>query len=168
MITSTYRRLIDKYMPRMKLSNNKRKNPDEPWITSGIKKSIKTKAQLHKKAIRSCSTTDWQKYKSFQNMLTKIKHKAEQLYYRNLSILYGQNKSKTWKLVNEISKRKRKSNIAIKSLIDKDGNRLEDDKEKANCLNGHLTSIRLGRKWLIKQNPKMNLKLTPLIMLKKK
>jgi len=152
-------------MPRRKLSNNKRKNPDEPWITAGIKNSIKTKTKLHKKATRSCSTVDWQTYKRFQNLLTKTKHKAEQLYYRNLSILYGQNKSKTWKLINEISKRKRKSNVTIKSLIDKDGNRLEEDKDKANCLNSHLTSI--GQKMADEAKSKNETMTDPLDYIKK-
>ena len=69
---------------------------------------------------------DWLKYRNFENVLTKTKRKAEYLYYKNLSVLYGQNKSKTWRLVNEIAKRKRKSSISIKSLLDKRGNRLDD------------------------------------------
>ena len=81
------------------------------------------------------------KYRNFENVLTKTKRKAEYLYYKNLSVLYGQNKSKTWRLVNEIAKRKRKSSISIKSLLDKKGNRLDDPKDIANCLNSHFTSV---------------------------
>ena len=42
-------------------------------------------------------------------MLTHIKVKAMNMYYRDLSHLYGQDKAKTWQLVNEISNRKRKN-----------------------------------------------------------
>ena len=46
-ITTTYTYLINKYMPLRKLSKNKSNKPDKPWITSGIKKSIRKKAKLY-------------------------------------------------------------------------------------------------------------------------
>jgi len=94
-ITKTYQTLINKYMPLRKMSNKKKKNPDKPWITPGLKKSIQNKAKLHTKAKKTSNTVDWQNYKAFQTVLTRTKRKAEQLYYRDLSILYGQDKSKT-------------------------------------------------------------------------
>ena len=63
------------------------------------------------------------------------------MYYKNLSILYGQNKSKTWKLINNIAQRKRRAGPNIKSIRDKNGVLLEDPKKIANCLNSHFTSI---------------------------
>ena len=58
---------------------------------------------------KSKKIEDYQKYKSHLNVLTHIKVKAENMYYRDKSILYGQDKAKTWQLVNEISNRKKKS-----------------------------------------------------------
>ena len=46
-----------------------------------------------------------------------------------------------WRLVNEISNRKRKSSNSIKCLSDKDGKKLEDPFCIANCLNTHFSSV---------------------------
>ena len=54
-------------------------------------------------------------------VLTHLIKKAEFLYYRGLSIIYGNDKSKTWKLVNEISYGKRKKGCSITALLNKDG-----------------------------------------------
>ena len=56
-------------------------------------------------------------------------------------MIYGQDKSKTWKLINEISQRKRKTSPGIKSLKDRDGNIIESPSKIANCLNGHFSSV---------------------------
>ena len=124
-------------MPLKKISNKQKRNPDKPWMSRGLKKSINTKFKLYKKSKKSGNTVDSQNYKKYLNILTKTKQKAEQLYYRKLSMLYGQDKSKTWKLINEVSQRKRKSrNLSIKYLINKEeGVKLEGDLEIANYLN---------------------------------
>ncbi len=141
-ITKTYRSLIDKYMPLKKLSNKRKRNSDKPWITQGLKKSVWTKFKLYKKAKKSGSTSDWQKYKKYLNVLTRAKQKAEQIHYKNLSIIYGQDKSKTWKLINQICNRKRNRNAsAIKSLIDKNGVKLEDNLKIADCFNEHFSTV---------------------------
>ena len=121
-ITETYVSLIDKYMPLKKISNKRKRNPDKPWISRGLKKSINTKFKLYKKSKKSGNLDDNLKYKKYLNVLTRTKQNAEHLYYKNLSMLYGQNKSKTWKLINEVSNRKRKSNdLRIKTLVNKNG-----------------------------------------------
>ena len=94
------------------------------------------------------------------NLLTKIKHKAEYNHYKNLSILYGQNKSKTWKLINDIAHRKRKAGPSIKSLRDSNGVLLEDPKQIADCLNNHFTSI--GQKMADKINDRNLSNIDPL------
>ena len=94
-ITDAYNNLIKKYMPLKKVSNKHNKKPDKPWITSGIKKSIRTKMKLFRKANKTKNVDDYQKYKTFLNILTHTKKKAEYMYYKNKCILYGQDKSKT-------------------------------------------------------------------------
>ena len=132
-ITQTYKSLIDRYMPKKKLSNKRRKKKNKPWISSGIRNSIKTKQKLYNKAGKTGLYVDWSKYKCYLNLLTKVKHKAEYTYYKNLSILYGHNKSKTWKLINDIAQRKRKTGPQIKTLKDTNGVLLESPKKIADC-----------------------------------
>ena len=84
---------------------------------------------------------DWLNYTKHLNLLTHLKKKAEIMYYRNKAKLYGQDKSKTWQLVNEISNYKRKVKTNIKCIIDKDGIEHTDPVSKANCLNDHFGSV---------------------------
>ena len=46
-ITSTYIDLIEKYMPRKKLSRKQKRYHQKPWITKGLRNSIKTKDKLY-------------------------------------------------------------------------------------------------------------------------
>ena len=86
-ITQTYVELIEKYMPLKKLSINHKRNPDKPWITQGLKKSIRTKFKLYKKARNSGKENHWSAYKKYLNVLTRTKKKAEFLHYKKMSVL---------------------------------------------------------------------------------
>ena len=63
------------------------------------------------------------------------------MYYRNKAKLYGQDKSKTWQLVNEISNYKRKVKTNVKCIIDENGNELTDPVSKADCLDNHFGNV---------------------------
>ena len=140
-ITKSYQSVIDKYMPLKKNSKKKKTNPDKPWITSGIKVSIQKRFELLKISKQSKKHEDYQKYKAHRNMLTHIKAKAVNMYYRDLSLLYGQDKAKTWQLVNEISNRKRKKSSNIKAMVNKKSERVSDSESIADCLNDHFGSV---------------------------
>ena len=55
-------------------------------------------------------------YKSYRNILRNIKRKAYEQYYREKLDKYGHDKSKTWGLINEISKHSRRKKASIKCL----------------------------------------------------
>ena len=65
-----------------------------------------------------------------------------------MSIIYGADKAKTWKLINEICHRKRKSGCNIKRLINSEGVTLDDPTDIANCLNDHFGTV--GEKMAMK------------------
>ena len=71
-ITQTYVTLIDKYMPLRKLSINCKRNPEKPWswISKGLKKSIRTKFKLYKKARNSNIEADGCSYKTYLTVLS--------------------------------------------------------------------------------------------------
>ena len=140
-ISNTYQKLLDKYMPLKKLSRKERRYFYKPWITSAIKVSIRKKNKLFIKSKRNKDPVYAQEYKTYRNMLTRTKRNAYENYYRDKIARYGQDKSKTWKFINEISKRKRNSKTSIKSIIDANGNQLESASGIANCLNKHFSSI---------------------------
>ena len=84
---------------------------------------------------------DHQKYKTYLKIFTSVKDKARDLYYREKAALYSQDKSKTWSLINELSKRKRKKQTFVKRICIKPGQKIEDPKQIANCLNKHFGSV---------------------------
>ena len=43
------------------------------------------------------------KYCQFRNLLTKLLRKSKDGYYREKILAYGQDKSKTWQIINEIT-----------------------------------------------------------------
>ena len=62
-ITNTYQEVIDKFMPlKRKPSQNLKDKPDRPWITSGLKVSIKRNFELLHLSKQSGSLENYQKY----------------------------------------------------------------------------------------------------------
>ena len=54
----------------------------EPWLTSGIVRSMNKCLKLYKKTIKLKATAkDIEKYKTYRNALSKIKRKAKEDYY---------------------------------------------------------------------------------------
>ena len=80
-ITQTYHELIDKFMPRRKLTKRQKGFRSKPWITRGMKISIHVKNKLYKKLKRRNDYAVFSKYKSYRDILTKLKIKAQQNYY---------------------------------------------------------------------------------------
>ena len=140
-IMSTYHSLIEKYMPIKSLSRKQKRFFNKPWITKGIKISIRTKNKMFKLSKDCPETPIIEKYKAYRNLLTRLKIRARNNYYSALAVDYGNDKSKIWRLVKEITKRKKITNNSIKTVIDKDGNKLHDSKLIANSLNEHFSTI---------------------------
>ena len=84
------------------MNNTKHKN--NPWLTLGILKSIKTKNKLFLKA--KCK---------YRNKLTFIIRKAKEQYYRATLDKIRNKSSKLWSHINSFIKVKSKPNIPIKS-----------------------------------------------------
>ena len=146
-ISNTYRYLLDKYMPLQKLSRKERRFFHKPWISKAIKNSIKTKNKLFRKWKRKNNTKSEAEYKSYRNILRNIKRKAYEQYYREKIEKYGHDKSKTWGLINEISKRSRRKKASIKCLKSENGSKVNTGAGIANRLNNHFSSV--GKKWLM-------------------
>ena len=140
-LVKIFHSLIDKYMPLKKLTRKQVRFYHRPWITPGLKVSIAKKNKLFDIAKKTKDPQKFEEYKKFRNLLTRTKLIAEDSYYREKMIEYGQDKAKTWRLINEISKRKRKNTTSITCLKGKNGKTLHDKREISNCLNSHFSSI---------------------------
>ena len=89
----------------------------------------------------------------FKKKLIKI---AMYEYDKERVAEYGSDKSKTWKFVHEITKRKRKSRQSIKNIINSKGEKITKPEEISDCFNEHFSSV--GKKYASKFDDMDNLK----------
>ena len=106
------KKIINKNFTMKKLSKSKLKLKLKPWITKGILKSIRYKNRLYKKLCKNNfkDKLKLQEYKTYRNKLTKIKTISKKMYYGKKLKNSNKNSSETWKVINDITKRKKKDN----------------------------------------------------------
>lgn len=140
-ITDSCQELIEKFMPNKKLSRKRRHFLCKPWISKGLRISIRTKNKLHRSSLKSTDPVTIGNYKKYRNLLSRLKNKAKNIYYANLASRFGNDKSKTWRLINEITNRKKSTKPPITYIIDKDGQKITDRKHMTNHLNEYFSNI---------------------------
>ena len=120
-ISDAYQCMVDKFMPLRKLSRKqKRSFNSKPWMTKGLKVSCDTKFELLDRFRLTRDPVDYQKYRTYLNLYTHMVKSSRYLYYCEKAALYSQDKSKTWCLINELSKRKRKKHTSLNRIRSKD------------------------------------------------
>ena len=77
-----------------------------PWLITGILKSIKTKSRLYKLFLRKPSHERESNYKSFRNKLTCLVRIARKNFYDNKLDKARSNLTQTWKILNEVINRR--------------------------------------------------------------
>ena len=80
---STIADIIDKHVPVKKLSKKQIKFYSKPWITPGIKTSIKTKNKLFKKYLNNKSPDYSHNYKLYRNKLTNLLRVSKEKYFNS-------------------------------------------------------------------------------------
>ena len=136
--------LIDKYLPLKKLSKKEVKNYFKPWITSGIRKSIKRREKLYKKFIKAKegSTKDayHTQYKELRNKIVQLCRQSKKNHYQKFFDENANNLKLTWKGIKQIINIKNKDNKQPNAImIDKVLN--TDSKQIANEFNVYFSSI---------------------------
>ena len=139
-IIAIYQTLVDKYMPKRKLSRKEKSFYYKPWITSGIQKSMKTRDYLQKQSIKLKTEESVKQYKKFKNFVCRIQNISYNNFYSNKISKNFKNKKKLWETVGEITKHKKRKNVDIKRLTSK-GTEIRGTEEIVNCLNNHFNSI---------------------------
>ena len=141
-ITDSYQTVVDKFMPLRKLSRKQKKRFNtKPWITKGLRISCNTKFELLDRSKSSGNSTDYQKYRLYLKIYSSLVKQSRILYYCEKAALYSQDKSKTWCLINELSKRKRKQRASLRRIRNENGQNLDDPQQIADCINKHFGSI---------------------------
>ena len=117
---------------------NSLKHRAAPWFTKDLKKLIRVKNRLFKKACSSGTDNHWETYRSARNKATREIKKAKLDYVkRQANTLADQkcNLSRWWSIARDLCGFKSQRHSSVLPLLDQSKNLLLDDKEKANLLN---------------------------------
>jgi len=131
-----FNKLINKHVPMKTISNRKAKQLSKPWITKGIRISIKVKNKLY-------ASGDTANYKIYRNKICTLTHLSKQQYY---SKFFNDNLTKvkkTWEGINNVLARKLKNTKPITSIkVPTDNDSVTCDHNRiANVLNDHFASV---------------------------
>ena len=130
--------LYDKYFPLIKQS--RKQANDKPFITKGIKESIKSKHALYKKYMNDPSEVNKQNYKNKRNQLLQILRIAETNYYASFIKKNSDNSKQLWKRFgNILGKSKSKQNPIEKLLIN--DNQITDQKTITSEFNKYFCNV---------------------------
>jgi hypothetical protein len=117
------------------VSKRKSKQLSKPWITRGLRKSIKTKNVL----FNSGDTNMYKYYRNKITILTRLSKKANYTKYFEDNLV---NTKKTWEGINNLINRKRKNSKHITSLRCPKRNILSSNaSEFPNIFNKHFSSV---------------------------
>ena len=131
-----FNKLINKHAPMKTISNRKAKQFSKPWITKGLRKSIRVKNKLY-------VSGDRVKYKMYRNKICTLTRISKQQYYTKFFNENLTNMKKTWQGINSILARKSNNSKPISFIKDPDNDNLisSNPNRIANILNKHFASV---------------------------
>ena len=137
-------RLTDCYIPANKLTNKEFKQSIKPWITPGIRTSIKRKDKLFKKYINSkhlpTKDTIHTEYKVLKNKINSLIYHSKKNHYTKYFNQYSNNIKKIWTGIKNIINIKTKDHNAP-NCIEVDNDFVTDNKQICNNFNQYFTTI---------------------------
>jgi hypothetical protein len=102
----TLNKLLDKYIPLQKITNNEHKRKYKPWITNDILNKIKVKNKLFNKYVKSKNPTKKSEslstYRLHRNQLNEHIKASKNNYYQNYFTENNKNLRKVWQGIREI------------------------------------------------------------------
>ena len=109
-------------------------------MTSGLKNACKKKNLLYKYFLKSRSKQSEDKYKTYKNKLTTILRKYEKNYNIKLLELNKGNLKETWKLLNSIIHKKKKT-MQVGNEFENKGESITGDEHIANGFNDYCVNV---------------------------
>ena len=107
----------------------------KPWLTEGLKKSIRRKNKLYHRKQKSKSEEHGQLYKQYRNKLNKLLHLAEQQHYDNLFKENKNNLKSSWQIMKDIISKNKSTSPCFRFYINDSANITNDKKELAENFN---------------------------------
>ena len=129
-------KLINKHAPLKPISRRKIKSFSKPWITKGIRKSIKMKNKL-------LDGGNIKLFKIYRNKISTLTRLSKKLYFHSYFQNNTNNLMRTWEGINDLINRKKKNSKVIAAMKRPLNQGISHDPlENANILNRHFASIR--------------------------
>ena len=113
---------------------DKKKHRINPWLTSGILKSINFKDKLYKTLMQtSKDSTDYpvllSNFKVYKNIIRRSIMLAKRDYYRNAFNRYSTNMKKTWQTINQTLNRRKRDRDFPQEFKLANGNTISEPKK---------------------------------------
>ena len=88
-----------------------------PWLSNGLKSSIKLKNKLYQISLKHPTTFIIDKYKQYKNKLTSILKYEEKQFYQRQIIENKNNLMKVWAVIKQVINRNKNSKISDQFII---------------------------------------------------
>ena len=133
---NSYNKIVNKHAPLKQISHRQLRRFSKPWITRGIRTSIKIKNKLFASGNR-------QKYKLYRNKINKLVKASKKQYYHNYFSINFTNMKKTWDGINSLLNRKSKPQGHIKAIKNphNDNKIVRNPQKIANIFNDYFASV---------------------------
>ena len=133
-----FNQLYNESFPEIRINTSSYHNR-KPWLTKGLKHSIKLKNKLYVKSIKCPTLSNINYYKDYRNRLHSLLRRHERQYYCELLKQNKNNLSKQWKVINDIINKNKNRVLSDKFIV---GNKiLRDKKVIANQFNSFYVNI---------------------------
>ena len=109
--------VVDLHVPVKQLSKQDLKARSKPWITSGIRTSIRIKNGLFKKFLKTKSIYYHTKFKIYRNKLNDLIKLAKKNYYNNFFSVHENNGKRIWYGIKQIVKVKTHVNQPVNKIV---------------------------------------------------
>lgn len=137
---SNISRIVDKHVPLKHLSRREIKFTHKPWISQGIKTSIKVKNSLFKSFTRTKKDYYYIKFKYYRNKLNHLIKLSKKQYYQTYFSSNINRSKEIWKGIKQLVSLK-KSNMNFPSKIKQGNVTLTDKNQIANAFNIYFANI---------------------------
>ena len=118
-------KMYNKYFPKIRVK--KKYNNRKPWLSEGLKNSIKQKNKLYLKFKKVSSVLNDESYKCYKRKLQQLMKVAEKQHYHDLLVEYSNDIKKSWVVIKSIINKNKKPHIQGRFKIGE--NLITSDKE---------------------------------------
>ena len=142
---STISPIVEKFLPLKKVSDKVHKRKFKPWISLGIRRSMKRRDKLYTQLIRCKNQLRRQEinneYKVLRNRVTQLIFIAKRNYYNRYFQANNRNLRKVWQGINSLINIKSNTTDSPSCVSDKHGNLITETIPVCEEFNNHYVNV---------------------------